>query len=48
MCFEEDYNFCHRSFVAHRMMTVLDEPMRIQHLTGPMIGRVVRPVLVAA
>jgi uncharacterized protein (DUF488 family) len=48
MCFEEDYNFCHRSFVAERMMAVLDEPMRIQHLTGPMIGRVVRPALVAA
>jgi uncharacterized protein (DUF488 family) len=42
MCFEEDFNFCHRSFIAERVVRMADLPMRAQHLTGPMIGRVVR------
>ena len=42
MCFEEDCNFCHRSFIAERVVRMADLPMRAQHLTGPMIGRVVR------
>jgi uncharacterized protein (DUF488 family) len=48
MCFEADYNFCHRKFIAERMMKMAEVPMRIQHLTGPMSGRVVRPDLVPA
>jgi uncharacterized protein (DUF488 family) len=45
MCFEEDFNFCHRSFIAERMVRRADLPMRVQHLTGPMSGRVVQPDL---
>jgi uncharacterized protein (DUF488 family) len=41
MCFEADFNFCHRSFVAERVLTLADVPMRAMHLTGPMAGRVV-------
>ena len=41
MCFEEDFNFCHRSFIAEKMISFVDEPMRVLHLTGPMTGRVV-------
>ena len=41
MCFEADFNFCHRSFIAERMLTVADAPLRVMHLTGPMVGRVV-------
>jgi len=50
MCFEADFNFCHRFFVAERMLTLADVPMRIMHLTGPMAGRVVesKPVPVLA
>lgn len=46
MCFEADFNFCHRSFIAERMLTVADEPMRVLHLTGPMTGRAVGNKLV--
>jgi uncharacterized protein (DUF488 family) len=48
LCFEEDYNFCHRSFVAERVAPIMDVPLRIFHLTGPVEGRVVRHELVAA
>jgi uncharacterized protein (DUF488 family) len=48
MCFEADYNFCHRSLVAERLLERADAPMRVLHLTGPMTGRVVRPTLVPA
>lgn len=48
LCYEEDFNFCHRSFVAERMFEVCDAPMRVSHLTGPMTGRVVRRELVSA
>jgi uncharacterized protein (DUF488 family) len=41
MCLEADFNFCHRSFVAERILTLADEPMRVMHLTGPMTGRAV-------
>jgi uncharacterized protein (DUF488 family) len=44
MCFEENFNFCHRSLVAQRMLTVAGSPVRVLHLTGTMIGRVVGPV----
>ncbi|MGA2246530.1 MAG: DUF488 domain-containing protein [Verrucomicrobiota bacterium] len=46
MCFEADFNFCHRSFVAERMLALADAPMRALHLTGPMAGRVVGSKLV--
>lgn len=48
LCFEEDYNFCHRSYVAERVAADLDGPVRIHHLTGPMSGRVVQHDLVVA
>ena len=41
MCFEADFNFCHRSFIAERMVARPDGPARALHLTGPMTGRVV-------
>lgn len=47
MCFEEDYNFCHRSFIAERVVALAEDvPIKAHHLTGPMIGRVVRRELV--
>lgn len=42
LCFEEDYNFCHRSYVAEQTILKMDVPVRIHHLTGPTSGRVVR------
>jgi uncharacterized protein YeaO (DUF488 family) len=48
LCYEEDYNFCHRSYVAENVMSTLDADLRIHHLTGPMSGRVVRRELVVA
>jgi len=49
MCFETDYNFCHRSFIAERMLAVAENvPIKAHHLTGPMTGRVVRHELAAA
>jgi uncharacterized protein (DUF488 family) len=48
LCFEEDYNFCHRSFVAERVASLAEAPVRVYHLTGPVEGRVVRHELAAA
>ena len=48
LCFEEDYNFCHRSFVAERVPSFIKGPFRVFHLTGPVEGRVVRHELAAA
>jgi uncharacterized protein (DUF488 family) len=48
LCFEEDYNFCHRSYIAEQVVSKMDDAIRIHHLTGPMSGRVVRRELVAA
>jgi uncharacterized protein (DUF488 family) len=48
LCFEEDYNSCHRSFVAERVAPLADAPVRVYHLTGPIVGRVVRHELAAA
>ena len=48
LCFEEDYNFCHRSYVAERVAAEMAGAVMIHHLTGPMSGRVVRHDLVAA
>jgi uncharacterized protein (DUF488 family) len=48
LCFEEDYNFCHRKYVAEAIDAFIT-PLRISHLTGPIQGRVVeRPALLAA
>ena len=41
LCFEEDYNFCHRLFVAQRLASFVDDNLKISHLTGPIQGRVV-------
>jgi len=47
MCFETDFNFCHRSFIAERAVALAEDvPIRAHHLTGPMAGRVVRRELV--
>jgi uncharacterized protein (DUF488 family) len=48
LCYEEDYNFCHRSYIAEQVVSKMDDDIRIHHLTGPMLGRVVRRELVAA
>jgi uncharacterized protein (DUF488 family) len=48
LCFEMDYNFCHRSYVAEQAVLKMDGPVRIHHLTGPMSGRVVHRELVTA
>jgi uncharacterized protein (DUF488 family) len=40
LCFEEDFNFCHRSFVAERLGEFTGA-LKISHLTGPIQGRVV-------
>jgi len=48
LCYEEDYNFCHRSYIAEQVVSKIDDAIRIHHLTGPMSGRVVRRELVAA
>ena len=48
MCFEADYNFCHRKYVAEEMINYLPEPFRIKHLTGPISGQVVVPRFLAA
>ena len=47
LCFEQDYNFCHRSFVAERVASFVDAALRVFHLTGPVEGRVVRHELAA-
>src|SRR5205085_241938 len=48
LCYEEDFNFCHRTFVAEKLGMFMDA-VRIKHLTGPIQGRVADlPVLAAA
>jgi uncharacterized protein (DUF488 family) len=48
LCFEEDYNFCHRIFVAARVAPFMNSTLRVFHLTGPVQGRVERHELAAA
>jgi uncharacterized protein (DUF488 family) len=48
LCYEEDFNLCHRSIVAAKVVTQVDGDVKINHLTGPMKGRVVVRRLVAA
>ena len=47
LCYEEDFNFCHRSFVAEKLGLFIN-PLRIKHLTGPIEGRVVELRALAA
>lgn len=48
LCYEADYNFCHRSYVAESVAAISTGEVRILHLTGPVTGRVVRRELVPA
>jgi len=49
LCFEEDYNFCHRKYVAEGLAPLVPDQLKINHLTGPIQGRVVvQPALAAA
>jgi uncharacterized protein (DUF488 family) len=41
-CYEDDYHFCHRSFVAERVARATGKTVRVWHITGPIEGRVVR------
>lgn len=41
LCFERDFNFCHRTYVAEQLVDLCAEPLQIEHLTGPIKGRVV-------
>ncbi len=49
LCLEEDFNFCHRKYVAEALADRVLGGARISHLTGPIQGRVVvRPASIAA
>ena len=48
LCFEKDFNFCHRSFGAERAADFIADTVRIEHLTGPIRGRVAIRELAAA
>ncbi len=41
LCFERDFNFCHRTYVAQAMRHYAPRGLRVAHLTGPSEGRVV-------
>ena len=41
LCYEENFNFCHRSIVAEKVAANFEEDVKINHLTGPIAGRVV-------
>ena len=41
LCFEEDFNLCHRTYVAEALALVIGGEVTISHLTGPIKGRVV-------
>lgn len=49
LCFEEDFNFCHRTYVAEAVACHFPGGLRISHLTGPIRGRValIPPALAA-
>lgn len=40
LCFERDFNFCHRTYVAEALAPLIGD-VKISHLTGPIKGRVV-------
>jgi len=48
LCFEADFNFCHRTYVAERAAELAGDSFQIRHLTGPVQGRVVSRNLAAA
>jgi uncharacterized protein (DUF488 family) len=49
LCLEEDFNFCHRKYVAEALADRVPGGVRISHLTGPIQGRVVlRPTSLVA
>ncbi len=35
LCFEDDPNFCHRSFVAQQVATLVSKPLTVRHLRSP-------------
>ena len=41
LCFEEDFNLCHRTYVAEALAPLIGGDVKICHLTGPIRGRVV-------
>lgn len=41
LCLEDDYNFCHRTYVAEELAVATGEEVTIRHLTGPMRNRTV-------
>lgn len=41
LCFEKDFNFCHRTYVAEALAPMIGGDVTISHLTGPIKGRVV-------
>lgn len=41
LCLEEDFNFCHRKYVAEAIADRVPGGARVNHLTGPIQGRVV-------
>lgn len=47
LCFETNFNFCHRMLIAERLASFTDG-LRINHLTGPIQGRVVERRALAA
>ena len=40
LCFERDFNFCHRTYVAQGVRHYIPRGLRIDHLTGPSQDRV--------
>ncbi len=41
LCYETDFNFCHRTYVAEALAPLIGGDVKISHLTGPIKGRVV-------
>lgn len=41
LCFERDFNTCHRSYVAEAVAPLIGGDVKISHMTGPIRGRVV-------
>ena len=41
LCFEKDFNYCHRTYVAEAVASLIGGDVKISHLTGPIKGRVV-------
>ncbi len=41
LCYEQDFNFCHRRYVAEKVATLVDWDVKINHLTGRWKGELV-------